>query len=104
MSDTIMAEKIKPQEKVAFASRKYSNEDRIKREEEELATLVAEQKGESSTEEQAEAEQKHAESNSGSFFLNAASAPNTNTLGIYGSAVGQNPVATRDFQRDIFGF
>ena len=32
MSDTIMAEEVKPQEKVAFASRKYSNEDRIKKE------------------------------------------------------------------------
>ena len=64
MSDTIMAEKIKPQEKVAFASRKYSNEDRIKREEEELATLVAEQKGKSSTEEQAEAEPANAEEKS----------------------------------------
>ena len=46
MSDTVMAEEVKPQEKVAFANRKYSNEERIKKEEEELATLVAEQKGE----------------------------------------------------------
>ena len=45
MSDTVMAEEVKPQEKVAFANRKYSNEERIKKEEEELAALVAEQKG-----------------------------------------------------------
>ena len=51
MSDTVMAEEVKPQEKVAFANRKYSNEDRIKEEEEELATLVAEQKGEVEPEE-----------------------------------------------------
>jgi len=64
MSDTIMAEEVKPQEKVAFASRKYSNEDRIKKEEEELAALVAEQKGEAKTEEQAEAEPANAEEKS----------------------------------------
>jgi len=45
MSDTLMAEEVKPEEKVAFANRKYSNEERIKKEEEELAALVAEQKG-----------------------------------------------------------
>ena len=51
MSDTVMAEKVKPEEKVAFANRKYSNEERIKKEEEELAALVAEQKGEVEPEE-----------------------------------------------------
>ena len=51
MSDTLMAEKVKPEEKVAFANRKYSNEKRIKKEEEELAALVAEQKGEVEPEE-----------------------------------------------------
>ena len=51
MSDTLMAEKVKPEEKVAFANRKYSNEERIKKEEEELAALVAEQKGEVEPEE-----------------------------------------------------
>jgi len=51
MSDTVMAEKVKPEGKVAFANRKYSNEDRIKKEEEELAALVAEQKGEVEPEE-----------------------------------------------------
>jgi len=49
-----MAEEVKPEEKVAFANRKYSNEDRIKKEEEELAELIAEQKGEAKTEEEAE--------------------------------------------------
>ena len=51
MSDTVMAEEVKPEEKVAFANRKYSNEERIKKEEEELAALVAEQKGEVEPEE-----------------------------------------------------
>jgi len=51
MSDTLMAEEVKPEEKVAFANRKYSNEERIKKEEEELAALVAEQKGEVEPEE-----------------------------------------------------
>lgn len=54
MSDAVMAEEVKPEEKVAFANRKYSNEDRIKKEEEELAELIAEQKGEAKTEEEAE--------------------------------------------------
>jgi hypothetical protein len=75
--------------------------DTAEAEMERLETEAAEKEAE----EQAEAEQKHAESHSDSFFLNAASAPNTNTIGIYGSAVGQNPVATRgNFQKDIFGF
>ena len=60
MSDTIIAE-----EKVAFANRKYSNEERIKKEEEELAELIAEQKGEPETEEvDAEAEPTNAEEKS----------------------------------------
>ena len=58
MSDTIIAE-----EKVAFANRKYSNEERIKKEEEELAELIAEQKGEPETEE-VEAEPTNAEEKS----------------------------------------
>ena len=60
MSDTIIAE-----EKVAFANRKYSNEERIKKEEEELAELIAEQKGEPETEEtDAESEPTNAEEKS----------------------------------------
>ena len=58
MSDTIIAE-----EKVAFANRKYSNEERIKKEEEELAELIADQKGEPETEE-VEAEPTNAEEKS----------------------------------------
>ena len=58
MSDTIIAE-----EKVAFANRKYSNEERIKKEEEELAELIADQRGEPETEE-VEAEPTNAEEKS----------------------------------------
>jgi hypothetical protein len=43
---TIMAEEMKPQKKVAFANRKYTNEEKRKMEEEELEQLVKEQKGE----------------------------------------------------------
>lgn len=66
MSDTLMAEKVKPEEKVAFANRKYSNEDKRKMEEEELEQLIAEQKGETTeaTEEVAEAEPINAEEKS----------------------------------------
>ena len=42
----IMAEEMKPQKKVAFANRKYTNEEKRKMEEEELEQLVKEQKGE----------------------------------------------------------
>ena len=38
-------ETFESQKKVAFATRKYNNDDKMKREEEELARLVAEQKG-----------------------------------------------------------
>ena len=41
---TIMAEKMKPEKKVAFANRKYTNEERIKKEEEELEQLLKEQR------------------------------------------------------------
>jgi len=51
MSDTVMAEEVQPQEKVAFANRKYSNEQRIEKEEKELAELVAEHKNETTSEE-----------------------------------------------------
>jgi len=57
MSDTIIAE-----EKVAFANRKYSNEERIKKEEKELAELIAEQSNEST--EEVEAEPTNAEEKS----------------------------------------
>ena len=45
MNDTIMAEDMKPQETKAFVSKPYSNDERIKKEEE-LEQLMKEQKGE----------------------------------------------------------
>ena len=42
----IMAEEMKPQKKVAFANRKYTNEEKRKIEEDELEKLIKEQKGE----------------------------------------------------------
>ena len=61
-----MAEEVKPETKVAFANRKYSNEDKRKMEEEELEQLMAEQKGEvaETTEETVEAEPINAEEKS----------------------------------------
>jgi len=68
---------------------------------ERLETDAAEKEAE---EEQAAEEQYAAEENAGLFF-SAASAPNSNTLGIYGDAFGQCQVPTQgNFQRDIFGF
>ena len=46
MSDTIMAEEMKPQEKKAFVTKPYSREEKIKKDEEELEQLIKEQKGE----------------------------------------------------------
>jgi len=46
MSDTIMAEEMQPQKKTAFVSKPYSQEEKIKRDEEELEQLLKEQKGE----------------------------------------------------------
>ena len=64
MSDTIMAEEMQPQKKVAFANRKYTNEERLKKEEEELEQLIAEQKGEAVEQEPQEAEPANAEEKS----------------------------------------
>ena len=50
----IMAEEMQSQTKVAFANRKYSNEEKRKREEEELEQLLKEQKGEAEEPEQQE--------------------------------------------------
>ena len=61
----IMAEEIQSPKKVAFANRKYTNEERIKKEEEELEQLIAEQKGEAEqVEEPKEAEPTNAEERS----------------------------------------
>jgi hypothetical protein len=60
----IMAEEMKPEKKIAFANRKYSNEEKRKMEEEELEQLVKEQKGEveqEATTEPEEAEPANAE-------------------------------------------
>jgi hypothetical protein len=44
MNDTIMAEEMQPEKKVAFANRKYTNEEKREREEAELAELIEQQK------------------------------------------------------------
>ena len=59
-----MAEEIQSEKKVAFANRKYTNEDRVKKEEEELEQLIAEQKGETEQETKQEAEPANAEEKS----------------------------------------
>jgi len=46
MNETVMAEEPKAEVKVAFATRKYSNDEKRKAEEEELETLIKENKGE----------------------------------------------------------
>ena len=56
MADTEMASEPQAQNKVAFATRKYSNEDKRKAEEEELEQLVAENKGEAVEETEVEPE------------------------------------------------
>jgi len=60
----VMASEVEAPKKVAFANRKYSNADRIKKEEEELEQLIAEQKGEAVQEEPKEAEPTNAEEKS----------------------------------------
>ena len=55
----IMAEEMKPEKKIAFANRKYTNEEKRKMEEEELEQLLKEQKGE--VEEQPEEQEQEDE-------------------------------------------
>jgi len=58
----IMAEEMKPEKKIAFANRKYSNEEKRKMEEEELEQLLKEQRGEVEEQpEEQEAEPANAE-------------------------------------------
>ena len=58
----IMAEEMKPEKKIAFANRKYTNEEKRKMEEEELEQLLKEQKGEAENKpEEQEAEPVNAE-------------------------------------------
>jgi hypothetical protein len=64
MNDTIMAEEMQAPKKVAFANRKYTNEEKRQIEEEELEQLIKEQKGEVETaepQEEKEAEPTSAE-------------------------------------------
>ena len=63
MSEEIMAEEMQPQKKVAFANRKYTNEEKRKMEEEELQKMIEEQQGtaEAEPEEPQEAEPTNAE-------------------------------------------
>jgi len=62
MNDQIMAEEMQPEQKVAFATRKYNNADKRKQEEEELEQMLKEQKGEvEETEPEAEEEPTSAE-------------------------------------------
>ena len=56
-----MAEEMKPQTKKAFVSKPYSQEEKIKRDEEELEQLIKEQKGEVETAEPEEEEPTNAE-------------------------------------------
>ena len=57
MSDTtILADDMKPQKTTAFANRKYTNEERLQRDEEELARLVEEQKAQAEPKEEREDE------------------------------------------------
>jgi len=63
MSETIMAEEMQPEKKIAFANRKYTNEEKRKMEEEELQKMIEEQQGEAEAkpEEPQEAEPTNAE-------------------------------------------
>jgi len=61
----VMVSEMEAPKKAAFANRKYSNEERIKKDEEELEQLIAEQKGEAEvTQEPQEAEPTNAEEKS----------------------------------------
>ena len=57
MNDTIMADEMQSPTKVAFANRKYSNDEKRKMEEEELEQLMKEQRGEVEQEEATEPEE-----------------------------------------------
>ena len=59
--EEIMAEEMQPQKKVAFANRKYNNEEKRQMEEEELEQLIKEQKGEVEETEPEEVEPSGAE-------------------------------------------
>jgi hypothetical protein len=86
-------------------------EQLIETAEAEMERLDAEAAEKEAEEERAAEEKRQsnaAESQAGSvsFYLNAASSPNSNTQGIYGSTFGQQgPISMKpSFQRDVFGF
>ena len=69
---TIMAEEMQSPKKVAFANRKYSNEDKRKMEEEELEQMLKEQKGEVEETVEAEEDRKSTRLNSSHGYISYA--------------------------------
>jgi len=61
MNDTIMAEEMQSTPKAAFVNKPYTQEERVKRDEEELEELMKAQRGEAEPEEEVEAEPTNAE-------------------------------------------
>jgi hypothetical protein len=61
MNDTIMAEEMQSTPKTAFMNKPYTQEERVKRDEEELEELMKAQRGEAKPEEEVEAEPTSAE-------------------------------------------
>ena len=61
MNDTIMAEEMQSTPKTAFVNKPYTQEERVKRDEEELEELMKAQRGEAEPEEEVEAEPTNAE-------------------------------------------
>jgi hypothetical protein len=61
MNDTIMAEEMQSTPKTAFMNKPYTQEERVKRDEEELEELMKAQRGEAEPEEEVEAEPTNAE-------------------------------------------
>ena len=61
MNDTIMAEEMQSTPKTAFMNKPYTQEERVKRDEEELEELMKAQRGEAESEEEVEAEPTSAE-------------------------------------------
>ena len=61
MNDTIMAEEMQSTPKTAFVNKPYTQEERVKRDEEELEELMKAQRGETEPEEEVEAEPTNAE-------------------------------------------
>ena len=64
MSDTNVASEMKPQKKVAFANRKYRNDDRMQKDEEELEELLEQQKAGNKEPDEMDAEPANSEEKS----------------------------------------